>query len=478
MGAYDQTGSYLCLTLGQIALDNMAQDVMITNGAFGFPTYNWNQYTYNYIQYPNTASGWWSGYCGYIWSRTYLAINNCNLIIQNADKLPEGCDDYLAQAYGIRGWNFLNLYHLFCPAYNNPQIGGDSGKGLFIRLETASADASANVERSDLKTSMAQIISDLTYAYENCSGTDTYFFNKKCAALLLARTYLEMNDYANAQKFAEIATDNTFDGSNLMSQDEYQSGFNTRNAEWLWGFQFDEESSNIYASIPSFYYLAKTISKTAVFGTKEYGQLVPGADADEQYVYLYDNGVDVLEGYSTLRIAKSFTEIFKKDDEGIWTDCRALFPFTFNAKDGYVTAKFSSNGTLGVADFPMARIAEAYLIEAEALYMQNNSAKSLTVLNTLQEARNGYVSTSVDIDEIWKERRRELYGEGFALTDLKRLCKPLERTGEDQWSSTLTLPANSPRMMFPIPDDELEYNPFYKGSNADYNKGQNDYWAR
>lgn len=33
-------------------------------------------------------------------------------------------------------------------------------------------------------------------------------------------------------------------------------------------------------------------------------------------------------------------------------------------------------------------------------------------------------------------------------------------------------------MMFPIPDDELDYNPYYKNSTADYNKGQNDYWAR
>lgn len=100
------------------------------------------------------------------------------------------------------------------------------------------------------------------------------------------------------------------------------------------------------------------------------------------------------------------------------------------------------------------------------------------MLNALQFKRGANASTSVDVDTIWKERRKELYGEGFAIGDIKRLCKPLERTGEDQWSSTLTLPANSPRMMFPIPDWELDYNPYYKNSTEDYNKGQNDYWAR
>lgn len=30
----------------------------------------------------------------------------------------------------------------------------------------------------------------------------------------------------------------------------------TANSEWLWGFKFDSESTNIYASIPSFYHAA------------------------------------------------------------------------------------------------------------------------------------------------------------------------------------------------------------------------------
>jgi hypothetical protein len=155
-----------------------------------------------------------------------------------------------------------------------------------------------------------------------------------------------------------------------------------------------------------------------------------------------------------------------------------LFPFYISKKDGFFVAKFNQKGSLGIADYPMARISEAYLIEAEAQYKLNNSTLALKILNTLQAQRGGSVSTTINIDEVWKERRRELYGEGFALGDLKRLCKGLERTGEDQWSSTLTLPANSNRMMYPIPDAELDYNPNYKNSDADYNLGQNDYWKK
>ena len=477
-GAYDQTGHYYYLTIGQIALDDMGDDVMLSNGAFGFSTYKWNLYTYDYTQYARVNDGWWSSYCSYLWRKAYTAIDQCNLIIENADNLPEGCEDYLAQAHGLRGWNFLNLYHLFCPAYLNKTLGGDNGKGLFLRLASASVDKSTDVARSDLKTSMQQIIDDLTYAYEHCSSTSNYYINKQNSALFLARTYLEMGNYQKASEFAEIAASNTFDGSNLMSQEEYQSGFMTANSEWLWGFKFDAESSNIYASIPSFYHAATAMDANSTFGTDNYGKQVPGEKVDDRVKYLSDNAIDYRTGYSTIRIAKSFTELFKKDESGKWVDCRALFPFYIDSKDGYFTAKFNNRSTLGVADYPMARISEAYLIEAEAKFKLGAAQDGLKVLNALQKKRGGTVSTEINIDEIWKERRRELYGEGFALTDLKRLNLPLHREGEDHWSSTLDLPADSPRMMFPIPDDELDYNPYYKNSTEDYNKGQNDYWAR
>ena len=477
-GAYDQTGHYYYLTIGQIGLDVMGDDAMLSNGAFGFSTYKWNMYSYDYIQYARIHDGWWSSYCSYFWRKAYTAINQCNLIIENADKLPSGCDDYLAQAYGLRGWNFLNLYHLFCPAYNNKTLGGDNGKGLFLRLTAASSDKSTDVARSDLKTSLAQIISDLTYAYEHCSSNSNYYINKKSAALFLARVYLEMSNYSEASKYAEEAASNTFDGSNLMSKDEYQAGFMTANSEWLWGFKFDSESTNIYASLPSFYHAATTMDEASVFGTANYGKQVPGEKVDDRVSYLSKNATDYRVGYSTIRFAKSFVNLFAKDKDGIWTDCRALFPFYVDEADGYFTAKFNNRSTLGVADFPMGRISEAYLIEAEAKYKLGDDATGLAILNTLQEQRGGSVSEEISIDEIWKERRRELYGEGFALTDLKRLNLPLHREGPDQWSSTLDLPADSPRMMYPIPDDELDYNPYYKDSDADYNKGQNDYWAK
>jgi hypothetical protein len=315
MGAYSLTGHYHYLTIGQISLDVMGNDLKISNGNYHYSTYNWLMYSYAYQQYPREFDGWWSAYSPYMWEKAYKAIDECNQIIVNADKLPEGCDDLLAQAYGIRGWNFLNLYHLYCASYTS---AGPSGQGLFLRLTPADASGD-NAPRSDLATSMKRIIDDFTYVYKNSTGTDSYFINKRAAALLLARTYLDMGEYDNARMYAE-AVGSPFDGSDLMTKEEYQSGFNTINSEWLWGFNFTSETTNIYASIPSFYQVATAKDKDSGYGTPSYGTQV-------DYDYLLKNGVDYLVGYGTVRAAKSFVDIFEDND------CRKLFPFYLDSKE-------------------------------------------------------------------------------------------------------------------------------------------------
>ena len=451
MGAYAWTGDYRYLTIGEISLDVMGNDLKMSDGTHKFSTYNWLMFAYNYVQYPHTVDGWWSAYAPYLWKYAYKAIDQSNFIIANANKLPAGCEDIVAQAYGIRGYNYLNLYHLFCASYTH---AGASGQGLFLRLTPGNADGN-DVVRSPLGVSLQRIIDDFTYAHENCTQTSNYFINSQNAALLLARTYLDMGDYANAKKYAEIACP-IFDGSNLMSKDEYQSGFNTANSEWLWGFNFVSETSNIYASIPSFYHAATFKDENSTFGTAGYG-------SEASYDYLADNSVDWMTGYSTVRVTWSFASMFGDGD------CRALFPFYIHENDGLFTSKYSSKGSLGIADYPLCRMAEAYLIEAECLARANDS-RALSVLNALQTKRGGTISTSISVDEVWNERRRELYGEGFALTDIKRLQKPLTRVGDEHWSEVKNLPANSPRMMFPIPSDELNYN---KSATA---ADQNEYW--
>jgi len=449
-------GYYLTNTLQVIMAEVMGEDALMTSGNYGIDTYNWNLYSYTYSQVPD-ESPWYFGYANYIWQYDYKGIDAANNIIKYVTDLPEetGKENLLGQAYALRGFMFLRLARLFAPTYAiNPEAAA-----VVLRTEPADG-ASEHIGRATLKATYEQILKDLDYGRQHCSASDASYFTPKACALLMARAYLDMNDWSNAKKFAAEAASNTFDGSNLMSQAEYQAGFMAPNDEWLMYYAFNETTSNYYASIPSFYYLAKTAYSADATGKANPSDLEYLETAEES-----DYFEDPLYGYSTIRWTKRFRDSFED------SDCRKLFPFYFYEADGWFTSKFSHRElALGVADFPLARIAEAYLIKAEAEAHTGGDAKS--VLNALQAAR-GASATDGSLESIYMERRKELYGEGFRLYDIKRERKALDRTQDpEHWASVNKLPADSPRFMLPIPQNEMMYNKALTAAD------QNEYWRK
>ena len=454
-GGIKWIGYYLTNTLGTIMSEVMGEDALMTTGNYGIDTYNWNLYSYTYSQVPE-SDPWWFGYSNYIWQYDYMGVDAANNIIAYVTDMPDeaGKEDVLGQAYALRGFMLLRLARMFSPAYStNPNAPS-------IILRTTPADAAVEHQgRASLKDTYEQAIKDLDYGRQHCSDANRDYFTPKACALFMARAYLEMGDYSNAKKYAEEAASNNFTGSNLMSQDEYRAGFKDPNGEWLMYYTFNATTSNYYASIPSFYYLA-----TAAYSADENGK------ADINDTEWLDTAreseffEEPLYGYSTVRWTKRFRDSFED------SDCRKLFPFFFFEEDGWFTSKFSHRSLVGDADFVLARIAEAYLIKAECEAHTGGNAKS--VLNALQTAR-GASPTDGSLESIYMERRKELYGEGFRLHDIKRLHQPLDRTKDpEHWATVKTLPADSPRFMLPIPEVEMLYN------KALTNEDQNEFWRK
>lgn len=97
------------------------------------------------------------------------------------------------------------------------------------------------------------------------------------------------------------------------------------------------------------------------------------------------------------------------------------------------------------------RIAEMYLIAAEAAFRLGNEANARTALNTLRQARGlSAVTASGDalFQEIKDERFRELAFEGFRLFDLRRWGLGFERR-EPQFAGALTTGVNFERKVVP-----------------------------
>ena len=105
----------------------------------------------------------------------------------------------------------------------------------------------------------------------------------------------------------------------------------------------------------------------------------------------------------------------------------AMLPYS-NVKFGQ---KSGVGNSLNSNDFPLMRVEEMILIEAEGLAKSGNEAKAREVLTkfvTTYRDPQYTISTSRSLaDEIWFQRRVELWGEGFFTSDAKRLGKNIVR---------------------------------------------------
>ena len=119
-------------------------------------------------------------------------------------------------------------------------------------------------------------------------------------------------------------------------------------------------------------------------------------------------------------------------------------------------------------DVPHMRVAEMYLIKAEALARQTQDGPAAQALFDMVSTRDpGYVlSTNTGaalLEEILVQRRIELWGEGFRFSDLKRMNLPLDRTGANHSNSitnyVLEVAASDAMWNRLIPRDELNANP-------------------
>ncbi|WP_353100565.1 RagB/SusD family nutrient uptake outer membrane protein [Myroides odoratus] len=140
------------------------------------------------------------------------------------------------------------------------------------------------------------------------------------------------------------------------------------------------------------------------------------------------------------------------------------FSLFFGEEQANQIAKYSGEGNENrISDLPVFRLAEVYLIRAEAYFRTGATALGIRDMQALIEARMGEEITITELDEsvILTERFKELAFEGHRYFDLKRLGQPLERNTEDLAAATDSkqLLFGSPLYQLPIPLKEVQSNP-------------------
>ncbi len=107
-----------------------------------------------------------------------------------------------------------------------------------------------------------------------------------------------------------------------------------------------------------------------------------------------------------------------------------------------IASSNSFTGTLGSCnDMYLYRLAEVYLLRAEARFFQDNNAGATEDVNEIRKrAKASQYYASVTIGDIMNERARELYLEEWRNCELKRVSYQLAQSGKpDEWGNTYSL---------------------------------------
>ncbi|MCZ8215191.1 MAG: RagB/SusD family nutrient uptake outer membrane protein, partial [Cyclobacteriaceae bacterium] len=162
-----------------------------------------------------------------------------------------------------------------------------------------------------------------------------------------------------------------------------------------------------------------------------------------------------------------------------------------NTKQGYGVNKFRNVTSTGQTpndgtdfidtDYPLFRLADAYLMYAEAVVRGGQGGNLNTAVGYINQLRNrsgdpaigNITSGQLTLDFILDERARELYWEGHRRTDLIRFGKFAGDTYLWPWKGGVKdgVGTGSFRNLFPIPaagralNPNLSQNDGYPGSN-------------
>lgn len=167
-------------------------------------------------------------------------------------------------------------------------------------------------------------------------------------------------------------------------------------------------------------------------------------------------------------------EYWKQDIENVGG--KGIFPMIWKFFDS--TAPWPSNNQsyTGTRDIFLFRLAETYLIAAEAYLQLGNSSTVAERLNAVRqraaiighESEMTIAASEIDINVILDERARELAGEYKRWTDLKRTNTLIERTLKYNNLAGKTNKMDSHILLRPIPQSvidqdsgEVEQNPGY-----------------
>jgi hypothetical protein len=346
------------------------------------------------------------------WAGPYKSVSYANTVLDNLDNIKIIGTNKLqwnnckGQALFFRAFALFNLAQLYCPAFNSN--GPNDAPGIPIKLSAAVDEPTV---RATVRESYDRILADLKEAARLLPVTVPAKTrpSKPAAYAALARVFLAMENYTMAGKYADSCLQ-------------------------LYNKLIDFNTINASASIPFSRF------------------------NDEVILHSYSPGSGLLN-IARCKVDSNLYSAYQEND-------LRKEVFFKNNNDGTHSFKGSYNATTSNYFFNGLATDEVYLVKAECLARNNNTAEAMNTLNALLanrwKAGTFIPLTATDsieaLQQILEERRKELLMRGLRWQDLRRLNK------DSRFAKTLTrildtgtysLPANDPRYVLLIPSEVI-----------------------
>lgn len=404
-----------------------------------------------------------------LWYYGYKIIDSANTVIGT---IPTDGDDpelmlYAAQGYANRAYIYFNLAQMYQYTYK----GHETMPCVpILTNENSTQAASEGAPRATVEAVYAQILSDLDKAIELLSasglGVDRIadsgtkrFVSLGTAYGIRARVNLVMNNWSAAASDAQNAIDHSGCTPYSIAEASRPAFNNADDHNLMWCIYITPNDRVVTSGI---------VNWASHMGSLNYGYASVGAWRKIN-IALYNTiaDTDCRKGWWLNAEGRSSNLSASQQD---------LMSNGYGAP-AYTQVKFAPyegvlQTTTNSTSPALMRVEEMYLIKAEATAKAGGDGASIleNFVKTYRDPSYTVAASGLNFeDEVWRQRRIELWGEALSYYDLLRLNKPLDRRGGG-WDIDWVYNVEAPLKPFMIPNSETQNNPALGENNPQWDK--------
>lgn len=367
------------------------------------------------------------------WTQAYNVIGRANQVINRiADVAGDQTtkDQLQAEALFVRALAHFDLMRIYAQDYNFTADQSHLG------IPYVTSNEIGTPARETTGTVFTNIIADLDAAeglMNNATSLNASRASEMSVVALRARVYLYMGDYTNALADANNVINNggyTLGSYNVSTTTDGNGDSFDIIDEWATATPRSEDILNIYVNNTNDSNYPGLEGLASIYNRPDgYGDLGPSDDI----VNFYD----------------------VNDLRNNWY--RNIGGVNFSTKYP------GNDGNTRFFNYPVLRLSEMILIQAECLARSGQDAAAQTAVNLITSRANAPAISSTGntlLQEILDERRRELAFEGHRYGDIKRLQIDINRgTGCTLTNGNCDIPYGDKLFAWPIPQEEIDANP-------------------